>query len=87
MQINSGFILPVFLARLSPSELVEAGLSKSCCKGFLAVVTFRFAGGMNWNLTLIVLTVLSFVALLFKTDILWVVVIGTGVDTAYISTA
>jgi len=45
--------------------------------GFLAVVTFRFAGGMNWNLTLIVLATLSFIALLFKTDILWVVVIGT----------
>ena len=45
--------------------------------GFLAVVTFHFAVGINWNPTLIVLAVLSFAALLFKTDILWVVVVGT----------
>ena len=83
-----GIFLPSFLLVIGISPYFDrlrakpafrriiAGILSSFV-GFLAVVTFHFAGGMNWNLTLIVLTVLSFVALLFKTDILWVVVIGT----------
>ena len=52
--------------------------------GFLAVVTLRFAVGIHWNLTLSLLSILSFIALIFKVDILLVVAVGILVSIIFI---
>jgi chromate transporter len=52
--------------------------------GFLAVVTLRFAVGIHWNLTLSLLSILSFIALIFKVDILSVVAVGILVSIIFI---
>jgi chromate transporter len=52
--------------------------------GFLAVVTFHFASGTNWNPTLIVISLLAFAALILKIDIFWVVVVGTLVSILFV---
>ncbi len=45
--------------------------------GLLLTVTLRFAGNVQWDTLHLTLASAAFVALLLKTDILWVVVIGT----------
>ena len=44
--------------------------------GLLFTVIFRFAGNVQWNFQLLLLSGAAFIALLLKVDILWVVGIG-----------
>jgi chromate transporter len=44
--------------------------------GLLLAVTMRFAAGIEWGLIPIVFTTAAFIVLLFKVDILWVVLGG-----------
>jgi len=48
--------------------------------GLLLTVTIRFALDIPWNLPRILLTIAAFIALILKVDILWVVLIGTGIS-------
>lgn len=50
--------------------------------GLLLSVTIRFALNIMWDFQHIILTGASFVALIFKVDILWVVLIGTIISVA-----
>jgi chromate transporter len=48
--------------------------------GLLLTVTVRFASNIPWDLPRLVITLGAFIALLKKVDILWVVLIGTGIS-------
>jgi chromate transporter len=48
--------------------------------GLLLSVTLRFALNIPWDFPRIIFTGVAFVALLFKVDILWVVLIGTVIS-------
>jgi chromate transporter len=48
--------------------------------GLLLTVTIRFALNIPWDLPRLVITLGAFIALLKKVDILWVVLIGTGIS-------
>jgi chromate transporter len=48
--------------------------------GLLLTVTIHFASNIPWDLPRLVITLGAFVALLMKVDILWVVLIGTGIS-------
>jgi len=48
--------------------------------GLLLTVTVRFALNIPWDLPRVVITLGAFIALLKKVDILWVVLIGTGIS-------
>ena len=44
--------------------------------GLLAVVTYRFAIGIHWDITNILLTLVAFVLLIRKVDVIWVIISG-----------
>lgn len=44
--------------------------------GLLAVVTYRFGIGVHWNLISIVFTIVAFILLLRKVDVVWIVLGG-----------
>jgi len=71
-------IVPFFdKLRASPSfSKVISGILCSFV-GLLLIVTIRFAGNIHWDLPRIMLVSSALGALLFKVDILWVVVLGT----------
>jgi chromate transporter len=48
--------------------------------GLLLTVTIRFALNIPWDLPRLLVAGGAFVALLMKVDILWVVLIGTGIS-------
>ena len=48
--------------------------------GLLLTVTIRFAMDIPWDIPRILLSGAAFVALILKVDILWVVLIGTGIS-------
>ena len=48
--------------------------------GLLLTVTIRFALNIPWDLPRLLITCGAFLALLMKVDILWVVLIGTGIS-------
>ncbi len=48
--------------------------------GLLLTVTIRFASNIPWDLPRLLITGGAFIALLMKVDILWVVLIGTGIS-------
>ena len=48
--------------------------------GLLLTVTIRFASNIPWDLPRLLITSGAFIALLMKLDILWVVLIGTGIS-------
>ena len=50
--------------------------------GLLLSVTIRFALNVHWDLTHIIIGILAFALLLFKVDILWVVLAGTVISMA-----
>jgi len=50
--------------------------------GLLLAVTIRFALNIQWDLIRIFLSLAAFAALILKIDILWVVLIGTGISIA-----
>ncbi|NJD53080.1 MAG: hypothetical protein FIB07_09465 [Candidatus Methanoperedens sp.] len=76
------FLLVVGIApyfdRLRTSPYFNIAIGGILCSfvGLLLSVTLRFALNIPWDFPRIIFTGLAFVALLFKVDILWVVLIG-----------
>jgi chromate transporter len=67
-----------FFERLHASISFNTAIGGVLCSfvGLLFTVIFRFSGNVHWNLQLLLLAVSAFVALLFKVDVFWVVVLG-----------
>ena len=74
-------IVPYF-DRLRSSPYFKKVITGIFCSfvGLLLTVTIRFALDIPWDLPRTLLTIAAFVALILKVDILWVVLIGTGVS-------
>ncbi|MCJ7445818.1 MAG: chromate efflux transporter [Methanotrichaceae archaeon] len=82
-----GIFLPSFLLvigtvpyydRLSSSPGFNRAVNGILCSfvGLLASVTFHFATNMQWDISHAAIAVVAFIALIFKVDILWVILIG-----------
>ena len=67
-----------FFDRLRASLAFNKAIGGVLCSfvGLLFTVIFRFSGNVLWNLQFLGLAASAFVALLFKVDVLWVVVFG-----------
>ncbi|MDP2972315.1 MAG: chromate efflux transporter [Deltaproteobacteria bacterium] len=74
-------IVPYF-DRMRTSPYFNRVLTGILCSfvGLLLTVTIRFASNIPWDLPRLVITVGAFIALLKRADILWVVLIGTGIS-------
>lgn len=74
-------IVPYF-DRMRNSPYFSRVLTGILCSfvGLLLTVTIRFASNIPWDLPRLVITVGAFIALLKRADILWVVLIGTGIS-------
>ena len=86
-----GVFLPSFLMviglaphfdRLRTSPMVSRSVSGVLCSfvGLLLTVTGRFAQNVSWNWPHALLAVAAFIALRLKVDILWVVLVGSGLS-------
>ena len=51
--------------------------------GLLAVVTYRFTNGINWNLANILFTLVAFGLLLRKVDVIWVILGGVLISLLF----
>jgi chromate transporter len=82
-----GMLLPSFIlliivvpyfARMNKSVYFNKAIYGILCAfvGLLLTVTIRFAAGIEWGLIPILFTTAAFIVLLFKIDILWVVLAG-----------
>jgi chromate transporter len=74
-------IVPYF-DRMRTSPYFNRVLTGILCSfvGLLLTVTIHFASNIPWDLPRLVITLGAFIALLKKADILWVVLIGTGIS-------
>ena len=74
-------IVPYF-DRLRSSPYFKKVITGVLCSfvGLLLTVTIRFALDIPWDVPRILLAVGAFVALILKVDILWVVLVGTGIS-------
>ena len=52
--------------------------------GLLLAVTFRFGSDISWDLPRALLATAAFVALLFKAEIIWIVLVGIGVSMFFL---
>jgi chromate transporter len=86
-----GILLPSFLMvvgtvpyydRLSSSPEFNRAVNGIFCSfvGLLASITLYFASDMPWDLPHAILAIAAFIALFFKIDILWVVLIGAVIS-------
>ena len=89
-----GMFLPSFLIvvatapyfdRLRVSPVFSQLISGSLCSfvGLLLTVTFRFAQNVTWDWLHLLLAVAAFVALRLEVNVLWVVIISTGISLAF----
>jgi chromate transporter len=71
-------ITPYF-DRLRNSVYFAGAIRAISCSfvGLLLTVTFRFASNISWDIPRLSLAVAAFAALLFKVEILWIVLVGT----------
>ena len=67
-----------FFDRLRASLAFNKAVGGVLCSfvGLLFTVIFRFSGNIQWDLQLLLMAGSAFVALLFKVDVFWVVLIG-----------
>ena len=74
-------IVPYF-DRMRNSPYFNRVLTGILCSfvGLLLTVTIRFASNIPWDLSRLLITSGAFIALFKKMDILWVVLIGTGIS-------
>jgi len=74
-------IVPYF-DRMRNSPYFNRVLTGILCSfvGLLLTVTIRFASNIPWDLSRLLITSGAFIALFKKVDILWVVLIGTGIS-------
>ena len=68
-----------YFDRLRNSAYFYGVISAILCSfvGLLLTVTFRFASNIPWDIPRVSLAAAAFVALLFKVEILWIVLVGT----------
>jgi chromate transporter len=71
-----------YFDRLRSSPYFYGVISAILCSfvGLLLTVTFRFASNIPWDIPRALLAVAAFVALLFKVEIIWIVLAGTVVS-------
>jgi chromate transporter len=74
-------VVPYF-ARINRSPYFNKAIYGILCSfvGLLITVTIRFATGIEWGIIPIIFTVAAFIVLLFKIDILWVVLGGAVIS-------
>jgi chromate transporter len=68
-----------YFDRLRNSVYFAGAIRAISCSfvGLLLTVTFRFASNISWDIPRLSLAVAAFAALLFKVEILWIVLVGT----------
>jgi chromate transporter len=71
-------ITPYF-DKLKRSRYFSRAIHAILCSfvGLLLAVTFRFGSNISWDIPRVLLAAAAFVALLFKVDIIWIVLVGT----------
>jgi chromate transporter len=71
-----------YFDRLRSSPYFKKVITSIMCSfvGLLLTVTIRFAMDIPWDVTRIFLSGAAFAALIMKVDILWVVLVGTGIS-------
>lgn len=74
-------IIP-FFDKLSSHPQFSRVINGILCSfvGLLAIVTYRFAIGVHWNFIAIVFTLVAFILLLRKVDVVWIVLGGVLVS-------
>jgi chromate transporter len=79
-------VVPYF-DRLRNSVYVRRGLSAILCSfvGLLLTVSLRFGSNISWNISHVLLATVAFVALLFKVEIIWIVLTATVVSVLFYS--
>jgi chromate transporter len=89
-----GVFLPSFLIvvatapyydRLRASPVFAKLIGGALCSfpGLLLIVTIRFAQSVRWDVPHLALAVAAFVALRLGVNILWVVILGTGLSLLF----
>jgi chromate transporter len=70
-------IIP-FFDKLKTYPQFNKGINGILCSfvGLLAVITFRFGMGIHWNPANSIIAVAAFILLMFKIDVLWVIIGG-----------
>ena len=71
-----------YFDRLRNSAYFAGAIRAILCSfvGLLLTVTFRFASNIPWDIPRVSLAAAAFVALLFKVEIIWIVLVGTVVS-------
>jgi chromate transporter len=71
-----------YFDRLRNSAYFYGVISAVLCSfvGLLLTVTFRFASNIPWDIPRVLLAAAAFVALLFKVEVIWIVLAGTVVS-------
>ena len=74
------------LGRVRRSVYFAGVLGAILCSfvGLLFSVTLRFASGIAWDIPRALLTIAGFIALLLRTEIIWLVVVGTVVSIMFL---
>jgi chromate transporter len=78
-------ITPYF-DRLRRSIYFSRAIDAILCSfvGLLLAVTFRFASNISWDVPRVLLAIAAFLALLLKVEIIWIVLVGTGVSMFFL---
>jgi chromate transporter len=73
-----------YLDRLQKSLVFRRALKGVLASfvGLLTAVTLSFGTSLSWSIPVILIAVAAFVALRFKVDLLWVVLVGAGISAA-----
>ncbi len=75
-QIITGAIVMQLAAYIGLKLKGNAGAVLCSFVGILAVITFRFSLGIHWNLFNILFTLIAFVLLVKKVDVIWIILGG-----------
>ena len=75
-----------YFDRLRKSIYFTATIRAVLCSfvGLLVTVAFRFASDIPWNIPRVALAMAAFLALLLKVEIVWIVLVGTGVSILFL---
>ena len=75
-----------YFDRLRNSAYFAGAIRAILCSfvGLLLTVTFRFASNISWDAPRALLAVAAFVALLFKVEIIWIVLVGAVVSVFFL---
>ena len=75
-----------YFDRLRNSAYFAGAIRAILCSfvGLLLTVTFRFASNIPWDIPRVLLAAAAFVALLFKVEIIWIVLVGTVISVFFL---